>query len=66
MGYKELQMDQEERLCGACSGSGEGMYDGSRCHACSGRGVEPDYDDEYDAACERADRYNDALKTGDI
>lgn len=25
-------------LCHACSGSGEGMYDGSRCTACNGTG----------------------------
>lgn len=25
-------------LCGACNGSGEGMYDGSRCSECKGTG----------------------------
>lgn len=25
--------------CSACSGSGEGMYDGTRCHFCGGTGV---------------------------
>ena len=27
-----------DACCGFCSGSGEGMYDGSRCHACKGSG----------------------------
>lgn len=25
-------------LCNICDGSGEGMYDGSRCSACNGKG----------------------------
>lgn len=28
-----------ESMCGQCSGSGEGMTDGSRCCVCRGRGV---------------------------
>jgi len=31
----------EKLLCGNCSGSGEGMYDGSTCTQCNGRGVMP-------------------------
>lgn len=30
--------DDGEITCGYCNGSGEGAYDGSRCHACHGRG----------------------------
>jgi DnaJ-class molecular chaperone len=30
----------EEQYCGGCAGSGEGMYDGSRCHSCKGSGTE--------------------------
>lgn len=30
--------DVEPMLCAACSGSGEGMYDGSRCGTCGGCG----------------------------
>lgn len=30
----------EDLICISCSGSGEGMYDGTRCHACKGSGVE--------------------------
>lgn len=50
--------DDEDILCGNCNGSGEGMWDGSRCFTCKGKGVierdrymfegdddwEPDYD----------------------
>jgi len=28
-----------ENLCEYCSGSGEGMTDGSRCYHCKGKGV---------------------------
>jgi hypothetical protein len=31
--------DAEEGYCPNCSGSGEGMYDGSRCSSCKGSGV---------------------------
>ena len=27
--------------CGVCAGSGEGMYDGSRCPVCKGQGMVP-------------------------
>ena len=30
----------EPGLCGACNGSGEGQYDGTRCSYCHGSGVE--------------------------
>lgn len=33
--------DIEDDICSACSGSGEGMYDGSTCYRCKGCGVEP-------------------------
>ena len=29
----------EEDLCTNCNGSGEGMYDGSRCYVCKGKGT---------------------------
>jgi hypothetical protein len=32
--------EYEEQYCGNCSGSGEGMYDGSRCWSCKGSGTE--------------------------
>ena len=33
--------DDDEPICSACNGSGEGMYDGSTCYKCHGSGVEP-------------------------
>jgi DnaJ-class molecular chaperone len=30
--------DSEPGYCPNCSGSGEGMYDGSRCSSCKGTG----------------------------
>lgn len=30
--------DDEPQLCAACNGSGEGMYDGTRCRYCNGTG----------------------------
>ena len=30
--------DDEPALCPTCNGSGEGMYEGTRCHACKGKG----------------------------
>ena len=41
----------EEDICPVCSGSGEGMYEGSRCYNCKGRGsviVEVLDDDELE------------------
>ena len=29
----------EDRICPTCMGSGEGMWDGSRCRNCNGTGV---------------------------
>lgn len=31
--------DLEECICSYCDGTGEGQYDGTRCHACHGSGV---------------------------
>lgn len=33
--------DDEDPICHYCNGSGEGMYDGSRCGFCKGTGIEP-------------------------
>jgi DnaJ-class molecular chaperone len=43
----------EYDYCHVCSGSGEGMYDGSSCHACGGTGnatvdKEDDCYDDYE------------------
>ena len=32
--------ETEEVICATCNGSGEGMYDGSRCANCGGSGVD--------------------------
>jgi DnaJ-class molecular chaperone len=33
-------MEQYEEVeCSNCAGSGEGMYDGTRCRSCRGKGV---------------------------
>lgn len=31
--------DDAPGICSNCSGSGEGMFDGSVCYVCKGRGV---------------------------
>jgi DnaJ-class molecular chaperone len=47
--------DDDEALCPNCSGSGEGMADGTRCRVCKGSGAaqveneeEEDCDDKGD------------------
>ena len=35
---KPEPVEYEESCCASCSGSGEGMWDGSTCHACKGTG----------------------------
>lgn len=35
----EFLAEDLERICGSCSGSGEGMYEGARCSSCGGKGV---------------------------
>ena len=34
----EPEFEPHEAICSACSGSGEGMYDGSTCRTCRGSG----------------------------
>lgn len=40
----------DEYICPACSGSGEGMWDGSTCRKCKGTGGYPKQyrDDDYE------------------
>jgi hypothetical protein len=40
--------DDSSPICTNCSGSGEGMYDGTRCSACSGLGVQKPHAEETD------------------
>ena len=47
----DTEDDEEEGYCPACSGSGEGMYDGTKCSSCHGSGEvgsAPDYNDPPD------------------
>lgn len=48
--------------CSQCNGSGEGMYDGSKCHRCGGSGVERDNSDREEYEADRADKMNDERK----
>lgn len=47
---EKLEEDDEDEICHRCSGSGEGMWDGSCCSHCRGCGVEPveKGDDDYE------------------
>jgi hypothetical protein len=51
-GCAECANGDDEPICSACSGSGEGMHDGTRCYRCKGSGVErpesggDDYDED--------------------
>ena len=42
--------DDEDEICPACNGSGEGMYDGSRCYKCHGIGELSGRSDDSDDA----------------
>lgn len=35
----ELETNEFDDYCPACSGSGEGSYDGSSCRCCGGSGI---------------------------
>lgn len=48
--------DDEPLICIGCNGSGEGMYDGTRCRSCGGSGVERAERDEPDWDAMRKDR----------
>ena len=49
----------EDKLCQACNGTGEGQVDGSTCYTCKGWGVSYDCEEEEDAKAEAADYWND-------
>ena len=50
------QAQNEPSICTACNGSGEGMYDGTRCRSCGGSGTERTERDEPDWDALRKDR----------
>lgn len=58
--YYVPDLDEGPMICGQCSGSGEGLHDGTLCSACKGHG-ELDFAaptrEDYEA--ERADHLND-------
>jgi len=60
-----IDTDDGDFICPQCNGSGEGMYDGSTCHACHGSGVERDDSGREDWEAERADQRNDEAKFDD-
>ena len=48
--HEHIEDDEDDEICHWCNGSGEGMYDGSRCGHCKGTGVEPveqEFDDGF-------------------
>lgn len=58
---RRTRNEDDESICTACNGSGEGQYDGTTCSTCDGSGVvyegeddEPDFD-EPDACYSDAD-----------
>lgn len=42
--FREITEDDIEVICSWCNGSGEGLYDGTTCRNCNGKGVE--YEDQ--------------------
>ena len=59
------QAQNELSICIACNGSGEGMYDGTRCRSCGGSGVERTERDEPDWDALRKERAELAYMNGD-
>ena len=53
--------DDDAPICAGCNGSGEGMFDGTRCSSCGGSGVEYHIsEDERDTEDAEADAYAEA------
>ena len=61
----EYEAEHEPGICTHCNGSGEGMYDGTRCRSCGGSGVERTYRDEPDWDAMRKERAELAYMNGD-
>jgi len=59
------QAQNEPSICTACNGSGEGMYDGTRCRSCGGSGTERTERDEPDWDAMRKERAELAYMNGD-
>lgn len=59
----EPEDEDDSGICPGCAGSGEGMYEGTRCHTCGGSGeLNNSGPDRYDWLADRADALNDAAK----
>ena len=54
-------MTDDDEICTACNGSGEGRYDGTRCRSCGGSGVERTERDEPDWDAMRKDHIEQEL-----
>lgn len=53
----EALLPESDEICASCNGSGEGMYDGTRCHSCGGSGVEREgYEEDDRRDYEREDK----------
>ncbi len=52
----------EPSYCNQCSGTGEGMHDGSRCSSCRGTGIEQDHEAREEYEMERAERAEQAYQ----
>lgn len=63
-GLALLAANDEPEICGACNGSGEGQYDGTRCTSCGGSGTERRERDEPDWDAMRKDRIERELIEG--
>ena len=54
---KEDPEDDEPEICQYCNGSGEGMYDGTRCSHCHGNGtIRHDLEEQEDRRDYELDR----------
>ena len=51
-----------EPICSCCNGSGQGMYDGSKCSSCGGTGADDSRQRKQDEADLRADYMYDRWK----
>jgi len=54
MECKECEDGYQDSICGNCSGSGEGMADGTTCRECKGRG-------EFRVECEECEGSGEML-----
>lgn len=54
-------MTDDDEICPACNGSGEGLYDDTRCFSCGGSGVERTERDEPDWDAMRKDHIEQEL-----